>query len=81
MNWTNTASLLGPYVMLFVVIVISIGYIILIFLRKTVSSGSNEKMTIPPPDSATNYMTRGIGNSLSASGIADIDESALSKKI
>ena len=81
MNWTNTAVIAGPYVMLFLVIGLSLGYIILVFTKSRSSSERQERMNIPPPESATNYVTRGIGNSLSATGMADIDESMLSKKI
>ena len=81
MNWTNTAITAGPYVMLFLVIALSLGYIILVFTKKRSSYEPEERISIPPPESATNYVTRGIGNSLSVSGMADIDESVLSKKI
>ena len=81
MNWTNTAVIAGPYVILFLVIALSLGYIILLFTKNRSVSESEERMNIPPPESATNYVTRGIGNSLSATGMADIDESMLSKKI
>ena len=80
MNWTNTATIAGPYVILFLVIGLSLGYIILVFTRKRFTS-NNSPMNIPPPESATNYMTRGIGNSLVSTGMANIDESALSQKI
>ena len=83
MNWTNTALAAGPYIMLFTVIGLSLGYIILLFTRKGGSNSApiNVNMSIPPPESATNYVTQGIGNSLVSSGMANIDESALSKKI
>ena len=81
MNWMNTAITAGPYIMLFLVIALSLGYIILVFTKSRSSSQGEQRMNIPPPESATNYVTRGIGNSLSASGMADIDESMLSKKI
>jgi hypothetical protein len=81
MNWANTAVIAGPYLMLFLVIALSLGYIILLFTRSRSASEGEERMNIPPPESATNYVTRGIGNSLSATGMADIDESMLSKKI
>jgi len=79
MNWTNTATIAGPYLILFTVIGLSLGYIILLFSRKRFSSTPSPPMNIPPPESATNYVTRGIGNSLVSSGVANIDESALSK--
>jgi hypothetical protein len=83
MNRTNTALAAGPYIMLFTVIGLSLGYIILLFTRKGGSNPAqmNVNMSIPPPESATNYVTQGIGNSLVSSGMANIDESALSKKI
>lgn len=81
MNWTNSATLAGPYIILFLVIGLSLGYIILLFTRKRFTSSPPAPMNIPPPETATNYVTRGIGNSLAATGMANIDESALSQKI
>jgi hypothetical protein len=81
MNWTNTATVAGPYIILFLVIGLSLGYIILLFTRKRFTSSPSPQMNIPPPETATNYVTRGIGNSLAATGMANIDESALSQKI
>ena len=81
MNWTNTAVIAGPYLILFLVIGLSLGYIILLFTRKSFSTSQSPPMNIPPPETATNYVTRGIGNSLVSSGVATIDESALSQKI
>lgn len=81
MNWTNTAIIAGPYVILFLVIGLSLGYIILVFTRNRFTSTPAPSMNIPPPETATNYVTRGIGNSLVSTGMANIDESALSQKI
>ena len=81
MNWTNTAVVAGPYLILFLVIGLSLGYIILLFTRKSFATTPSQPINIPPPETATNYVTRGIGNSLVSSGVANIDESALSQKI
>jgi hypothetical protein len=82
MNWTNTAVIAGPYVILFTVIALSIGYIILLFTRNSFSAtNSSRQINIPPPETATNYVTRGIGNSLVSFKMANVDESALSQKI
>ena len=74
--------------MLTLVILLSIGYIILLF-----TSGKGEmatpSMRIPPPETATNYVTRGIGNSLVSSGMGTVspgrsmslNNSAISQKI
>jgi hypothetical protein len=91
MNWANTATSAAPYLMLFLVIVLAIGYIFLLFTSSGAkSSVESPSLTIPPPNTATNLMTRGIGNSLVSSGLANVsrgnlnrsvsfDESALSK--
>jgi len=88
MNWINTAVNAGPYLMLTLVILLSLGYIILLF-----TSGKGEmagpSMRIPPPETATNYVTRGIGNSLISSGMGTVspdrsmslNNSAISQKI
>jgi hypothetical protein len=91
MNWANTATSAAPYLMLFLVIVLCIGYIFLLFTSRGASpSVQTPSLTIPPPNTATNMMTQGIGNSLVSAGIANVsrgninrsvslDESALSK--
>jgi hypothetical protein len=89
MNWINTAVSFGPYLMLVLVILLSIGYIILLFTSGKPESVEGPSMRIPPPETATNYVTRGIGNSLVSSGIGKVtpgrslslNDSAISKKI
>lgn len=90
MNWANTATSAAPYLMLFLVIVLSIGYIFLLFTSRDGQAVAPPSMNIPPPDTATNMVTRSIGNSLLSSGVSNVsktsrntslslDESALSK--
>jgi hypothetical protein len=90
MNWINTAIIAGPYLMLGTVIVLSIGYILLQFTSIGSKGIGNPSMSIPPPETATNYVTRGIGNSLVSSGLGrvssgrdslSLNNSAISQKI
>lgn len=88
MNWLNTATVAGPYVMISLVIVLCVGYITLLVSSGESTNIKAPSMNIPPPETATNYVTRGIGNSLIASGLSpepgknsiSLDESAISKK-
>jgi hypothetical protein len=89
MNWINTATSVGPYLILILVITLSIGYIILLFTSGKSEPVGGPSMRIPPPETATNYVTRGIGNSLVSSGIGKVspgkslslNNSAISQKI
>ena len=89
MNWINTATVAGPYLLIILVIMLSLGYIILVSTSGKDISIPSPSMTIPPPETATNYVTRGIGNSLINSGLSKVSSSnqyslnasVLSKKI
>jgi len=92
MNWANTATSAAPYLMLFLVIILSIGYMVLLFTSGGSPQIQTPSMAIPPPDTATNLMTRTIGKSLVSTGISNVssrsvnnslslNESALSKGI
>ena len=88
MNWLNTATAAGPFLMISVVIILCVGYITLLVSSGQSTNIKAPSMNIPPPETATNYVTRGIGNSLIASGLSpepannsiSLDESAISKK-
>jgi len=75
MNWANMASMAGlsPYLITTVVILLCIGYIIFLLSSGTVQSLSMPSMTIPPPSTATNVVTRGIGESLVSTGVANVN--------
>jgi hypothetical protein len=74
MSKTSQTAVVAPYLLVGAVIMGIVAY--LLFLL-----GSGKKLTmrmpadtIPPPESATNYMTEAIGNGLNASGMANIDK-------
>lgn len=89
MNWINSAKMVGPYIMIIIVILLSIGYITLLFTSGKSQNVGPSSMNIPPPETATNYLTRGIGNSLVSSGMGQVssnrsislNNSAISQKI
>jgi hypothetical protein len=74
MNWANMAAMAGlsPYLIVIVVILLCIGYIIFLVSSGTITSLSMPSMTIPPPSTATNIVTKGIGQSLVSTGVANI---------
>ena len=76
MNWLNTAGVAGPYLMIGLVVLLSLGYIILLITRGRAPSLSVPSFTIPPPATATNIFTRGIGNGLVSSGVVNASKNA-----
>ena len=96
MTWLDTAKAFAPYVLTGFVVVISGGYILYLLNSGRSQSISLPASTIPPPDTATNFITKNIGQGLSAMGLTpvsknaaananrnrndNIDESVLSKK-
>jgi hypothetical protein len=96
MTWLDRAKAFAPYVLTGFVVVISGGYILYLLNSGRSPSISLPASTIPPPDTATNFITRNIGQGLSAMGLTpvsknaaananrnrndNIDESVLSKK-
>jgi hypothetical protein len=72
MNWASTAtsSMASPYLLVGLVIVLSVGYLILLFTTGKAPTLSMPSNTIPPPSTATNVVTRGIGNGLVNIGFA-----------
>jgi len=73
MNWANTATaaMASPYLLVGLVILLSIGYIIFLFSTGQSPSLSMPSSFIPNPSTATNFLTRGIGNGLVKTGMAN----------
>lgn len=74
MSKTSQTAVVAPYLLVGAVVMGIVAY--LLFLL-----GSGKKLTmrmpsdmIPPPESATNFMTEAIGNGLNASGMANIEK-------
>lgn len=94
MNWANNAiaAMASPYLLIGSVVLLSLGYIIMIFSSGKVPSLPMPSRNIPPPSTATNVVTREIGNGLVNAGVANVSppsntaernalESALSKRV
>lgn len=97
MNWSNNAisAMVSPYLLIILVIALSLGYIIFLFSTGNASSIPMPSRNIPPPSTATNVVTREIGNGLVNTGLANVSpvnapantaarnalESALSKRV
>ena len=71
-SWVSTGTLVVPYIIIMFVIVLSLGYIILLVSRGKAPTLSMPSANIPPPESATNIMTRAIGTGLVNTGIANV---------
>jgi len=88
MNWLNSAGTAAPYIIIGVVIALCVGYIMMLITSGKATNVKGASMNIPPPETATNYVTRGIGNSLIATGLSpepenrsvSLNESAISQK-
>lgn len=74
-TWANIASVSGlsPYLMTGSVIVLCIGYIVLLFSSGKTNSLNMPSMSIPPPSTATNVVTQGIGQGLVNAGMANVN--------
>ena len=93
MNWASTAmaAMVSPYLLVGLVILLSVGYIIFLFSSGKSPNLGMPSMNIPSPSTATNFVTRGIGNGLVNTGVSNISannnaarnalESALSKRV
>jgi hypothetical protein len=72
MNWTNTAGMAAPYIVVGTIILLSIGYILLLVTSGKAPSLPTFSTSIPPPSTATNSLTRAIGNSLVATKAVNV---------
>jgi len=92
MTWLDSAKAFAPYFLTGTVVIIAGGYILYILTTGKAPSISLPSSSIPPPDTATNFITKNIGRGLSSMGLTSIDrnknrndnssldESLLSKK-
>lgn len=73
MNWANLANVAGvsPFLLSFLVVLLCVGYIIYLLSSGKPPSLPYMNTSIPSPMSATNIVTRGIGNSLVRSGLSN----------
>jgi hypothetical protein len=77
MQWASSAQQIAPTLLTGLVILIVGGYIIYMFSSGNKTPGlSMPPANIPPPQTATNIMTRGIGNGLLAMGATNVSKSA-----
>lgn len=77
MQWASSAQQIAPTLLTGLVIILVGGYIIYMFSSGNKTPGLSMPPTnIPPPQTATNFMTRGIGNGLLAMGATNVDRSA-----
>lgn len=78
MTWTTSAKNAAPHVLVAGVILASLGYLIYIFTSAGGNGNSGQirapNATIPPPASATNFITNAIGNGLEAVGLANVQQ-------
>ena len=72
MLWANTAGMAAPYILTTTVIVLSIGYIIILFSSGKMPSLPSMPMTIPPPSTATNTLTQAIGTGLASTNMVNV---------
>ena len=93
MSWLEGAKAFAPSFMSGLVVVLAVGYILFLITKGKMPSIPMPPSSIPPPDTATNTLTKNIGQGLSSLGFAsinknsnrsnnnsNIDESLLSKK-
>jgi hypothetical protein len=76
MSWIDTAKQFAPTLLILLVIALTGGY--LLYISTTGKGSSNLPMppaSIPPPETATNYMTQAIGQGLVAAGATSVNRS------
>ena len=74
MQWASSAQQIAPTLLTGLVILLVGGYIIYMFSSGNKTPGlSMPPANIPPPQTATNPLTRGIGNGLLAMGATNIN--------
>ena len=74
MQWADTGRQIAPTLITGLVIVLMGGYIIYMFSSKGgMPSLPSFSAVSPPPNTATNPLTEGIGNALSAAGATTIN--------
>ena len=69
MQWADSAKRIAPTLMIGAVIVLVGGYIMYMFGSGKAPSLPMPPANIPPPSTATNVITEGIGNGLAAAGM------------
>lgn len=93
MSWLEGAKAFAPSFMSGLVVVLAVGYILFLITKGKMPSMPMPPSSIPPPDTATNSLTKNIGQGLNSLGFTsinknsnrsnnngNIDESLLSKK-
>lgn len=88
MMWAYMAGAFGQNMVTVLVILLCLGYIIMVTTSGALPSLSVPPSSIPSPATATNGLTRAIGNSMISSGVVNEQpgalnafESGLSKRV
>jgi hypothetical protein len=75
MSWADTAKQFAPTLMVISIIVLMGGYIMYISGAKGTASLPMPPANIPPPETATNFVTNAIGQGLVAAGATNVNRS------
>ena len=75
MSWADTAKQFAPTVMVISIIVLMGGYIMYISGGKGTANLPMPPANIPPPETATNFVTNAIGQGLVAAGATNVNRS------
>jgi hypothetical protein len=75
MTWADTAKQFGPTLMIILIIVLMGGYIMYISGAKGTANLPMPPANIPPPETATNFVTNAIGQGLVAAGATNVNRS------
>ena len=74
MTWADTARQFAPTLMIILVIALMGGYIMYISTTGKAASLPMPPANIPPPETATNFVTNAIGQGLVAAGATNVNK-------
>ena len=71
-SWAASAKDFAPYIIVGLILIFVIGYLLSLFSGGKAPNLPMPPPTLPPPETATNLVTRGINNGLAATGLVPV---------
>ncbi len=71
-SWASSAQAFAPYIIVGTILIFVIGYLLTLFSGGKAPNLPMPPSVLPPPETATNLVTKGINNGLSAAGLVPV---------